>query len=113
MKIVTGYSIWIMPSGSIKRKLSKLMIELSKKFNAPKFFLPHVTLYESLHGNKDKLILKTKELAKSVKPFKLKLTRIDDGKNFRNLVILVKKTKELMNAYFKAKEIFWSQTKKK
>jgi len=113
MKIITGYSIWIMPPGSIKRKLSKLMIELSKKFDAPKFSIPHVTLYENLHGNKNKLILKTKELANSIKPFKLKLTRIDDGKNFKSLVILVKRTRELMNAYFKAKKIFGVKPKKK
>ena len=104
MKIVTGYSIWIIPTGSIKRKLSKLMIELSKKFNAPKFSIPHVTLYENLHGNQSTLILKTKELAKSIKPFKLKLTQIDKGKNFRNLVILVKKTK--------AKKIFGVKPKR-
>ena len=112
MKIVTGHSIWIIPTGSIKRKLSKLMIELSKKFNAPKFSIPHVTLYENLHGNQSTLILKTKELAKSIKPFKLKLTQIDKGKNFRNLVILVKKTKELMNAYSKAKKIFGVKPKR-
>ena len=113
MKIVTGYSIWIKPQGNIKRKLSKLMIKLSNKFDTPKFSTPHITLYENLQGDKNKLILKTKELAKSIKPFKLKLTQIDDGKNFKNLVILVKKTRELMNAYFKAKDIFGVKSKKK
>ena len=106
MKIVTGYSIWIVPTGNVKRKLSKLMAELSKKFDAPAFSTPHVTLYENLHGNKNELILKTKELAKSIKPFRIKLTRIDEGKNFDNLVILVRKTRELANAYLKAKKIF-------
>ncbi|MCD6215931.1 MAG: 2'-5' RNA ligase family protein [Candidatus Aenigmarchaeota archaeon] len=113
MKIVTGYSIWIKPQGNIKRKLSKLMIKLSNKFDTPKFSTPHITLYENLQGDKNKLILETKELAKSIKPFKLKLTQIDDGKNFKNLVILVKKTRELRNAYFKAKDIFGVKPKKK
>lgn len=113
MKVVTRYSVWIKPQGNIKRKLSKLMIKLSNKFDAPKFSTPHITLYENLQGDKNKLILKTKELAKSVRPFKLKLTQIDDGRNFKNLVILVKKTKELMDAYFKAKDIFGVKPKKK
>ena len=113
MKIVTGYSIWIIPPENIKRKLSKLMIKLSDRFDAPKFSTPHITLYENLQGDKNKLILKTKELAKSIKPFKLKLTQIDDGRNFRSLVILVKKTKELKDAYLKAKDVFGVKSKKK
>lgn len=113
MKIVTGYSIWMIPKGNIRRRLSKLMLKLSGKFDMPKFSIPHVTLYENLHGDKNKLILKAKELAKSIKPFKLKLTQIDDGKNFKSLVILVKKTRELMNAYLKAREIFKVKQKKK
>ena len=113
MKTETRYSIWIIPPENIKRKLSKLVIKLSDKFDAPRFSIPHITLYENLQGNKNKLILKTKELAKSIKPFKLKLTQIDDGKNFKSLVILVKRTKELRDTYLKAKDIFGVKPKKK
>lgn len=113
MKIVTGYSIWIKPQGNLKRKLTSLMLKLSRQYNTFPFFTPHITLYEDIHGRRENLIFKTSELAKNIKPFKIKLTKVDDSKKFNSLVILVKKEKKLMEAYRKAKKIFKGKSCKK
>lgn len=113
MKTIMGYSIWIKPHRKIKKKLANLMLRLSKRFNASRFTTPHITLYEDLKGNREDLIQKTYILSRSITPFKVKLTKIDDGKNFNNLVILVKKTNELIRAYKKAGMIFKIKPKKK
>ena len=113
MKIVKGYSVWLKPTGTIRKKLSRIMLKLSKELNAPRFVDPHITLYENLTGKKNDLIVKTSCLAKSLKPFTVKLTEIDTSKNFNNLVILVEKTKDIMNAYLKAKEIYKIKPKKR
>jgi 2'-5' RNA ligase len=113
MKIVKGYSIWLKPTGIVRAKLAGIISHLSDEFKAPKFTTPHITLYENLTGKENDLIVKTSRLAKSLKPFTVKLTKIDSGKNFNNLVLLVGKTREIMNAYLKAKEICKIKPKKK
>ncbi len=36
-----SYSIWLMPTGRINKKLSKIILELSKKHKSPKFKHPY------------------------------------------------------------------------
>ncbi|RLJ07540.1 MAG: hypothetical protein DRP12_02045 [Candidatus Aenigmatarchaeota archaeon] len=105
MKIVTGYSVWIIPPRDIRRKLSQIMNRLSKEFKAPKITFPHVTLIEGLLGNEEELKEKAEKLARSMRPFRIRLTEIEKGKHFGNLVILAE-GRGLENAYLKAEKIF-------
>lgn len=111
LKPVKGYSIWIKPTSKIKEKLSKIMISLSRRFNSP-VFEPHVTLAEGIGGRREELFSKLQELADSLTPFKIELMKIDDGRYFKNIVVLVKKSKELMEAHLKARRIFKLEKKK-
>jgi len=100
------YSLWLIPTGDIYNKLANLISQLSEKYSAPHFD-PHVTLLSQVAGVEDKIVSKTSQLAKLVKPYKIKLTTIDYlDEYFRSLFIKIKETEEVMNANIKAREIF-------
>jgi 2'-5' RNA ligase len=102
----SSYSIWLMPEGAINEKLSEIILGIGQKHNSPKFS-PHVTLVGGFDGEENKLILKAEKLAKLLKPFKVKLTRVTYlDEFFRSLFILVEKTPEFLESVSKAREIF-------
>lgn len=86
-----SYSIWIMPDGKAKSRLSKIILKLSERYKSPKF-KPHVTLIGGFTGEEKNLLAKTKKLSKSIKKFKIKLTKTAYlNEFFRALFILVRK----------------------
>ncbi len=101
-----SYSIWLMPSGRINKKFSKIILELSKKHKSPKF-MPHVTLIGGFTGDKKQMLLKAQILANLIKPFDIKLTETAHLNEFyRSLFVYVKKTPELMKTYNLARKLF-------
>ena len=101
-----GYSIWLIPSGDVYQKLAEIISQLSDKYSAPNFE-PHVTLIGDLLGAKEEIISKTTKLAGSLKPFEIKLKRVDYlDEYFKCLFVRAEKTKELIQANNLAKEIF-------
>jgi len=68
-----------MPDGNNYIRLKKLIFEISNSFEGIKFS-PHVTLLSGFTGNEKKIINKTLNLSKKIKPFFLELDEID----FRN-----------------------------
>jgi 2'-5' RNA ligase len=101
-----GYSIWLIPTGEIYQKLSKIISQLSRKHSAPNFE-PHVTLIGDLLGSEKEIIDKTSELAKSLEPFEIKLNKAGYLDNYwRCLFIQAEKTKELIQANKITKKIF-------
>jgi len=107
MKKCNGkYSIWLMPEREKGIYLTQLIHKLSEKYNSP-FFKPHVTLIGDLSGEKKDLIIKTKELESSIQPYKIKLTTIKGLEEyFKSVFVKVEKTKDIMKANLKAREIF-------
>lgn len=95
-----------MPTGNIYNKLNKIISQLNKEYSSPNF-LPHVTLIGLVVGSQKEILLKTSQLAIFIQPFEIKLTKVDYlNEYFRCLFIKVVKTKELMEANLKAREIF-------
>lgn len=95
-----------MPTGRTKEELSKIISSLSKKYNSP-MFKPHVTLTGGFTGDEKKLLKKTEELSKMLKPLTVHLGRasyLDEF--FRSLFILVERTPELMDACETARMLF-------
>lgn len=101
-----GYSIWMMPSGQVYDELSGLISKLSGEHFSHKFE-PHVTLLKVIEGLGEDISLKTSELAKLIKPFKIELEGLDYFEDhFRCLFIKAKETPELMNANLEARKVF-------
>ena len=64
-----AYSIWLMPDGKCASSVSKIINDISKKYNTP-IFKPHVTLIEDCEKEKcDKLyfIFKRKKIIQPIK----------------------------------------------
>jgi len=104
------YSIWLMPTGEIYKKLNGLIFQLSREYNTPKFE-PHVTLFGRILGHKEEVILKTAQLASMVKPYKIELNRVEYlDEYFRCLFLKAKETNKVIKANQEAKKIFSRET---
>ncbi len=90
-----SYSIWLMPEGSVREKLQKIIYSLSSNFRGPKI-MPHVTLVSSFLGHEKDLLQKTEMLSKRITRFKIFFGRIDTLQEFfRSIFLEVKFTVEL------------------
>ncbi|MBI2543161.1 MAG: 2'-5' RNA ligase family protein [Candidatus Aenigmarchaeota archaeon] len=106
MSMAKGYSIWMMPTGDVYRKLSGIISELSSKYSAPKFE-PHVTLLGELLESEDVVLSKTEQLSKTIKPFSIKLALVDYlDQYFRCLFLRAEETNYLTDANNNARELF-------
>lgn len=104
---MTGkYSIWLVPKGAAYGKLSGLISRIAEEYGTPKF-VPHVSLIADIVGEENEVVSKTEKLSSEIKPFNIKLTEADysDG-YFKSLFIKGEKSKELLEANLKAREIF-------
>jgi len=100
------YSLWLKPTGSIYQELAKIIEDLSDKYSAP-IFEPHVTLIGGLTDSENNIIKKILRLGNSIKPIKIKLTKIGYlNEYYRCIFLIAEETKSLMNANLKAREIF-------
>ena len=100
------YSLWLMPIGEDYNKLHNIILQLSKKHNAPAFE-PHVTLIGTLEGDEAGILEKTEKLAAVISQYKIELAKVEYlNQYFRCLFIKVNETSDVMNASIKANEIF-------
>ena len=100
-----GYSIWLMPKGTVYNSLLEIISEISQEYKVPNF-QPHVTLIGELKGNEE-LITRTKLLASQIHPFTITLKNpCVLNEYFRSLFLKVEETEEVINANLKAQEIF-------
>ena len=107
-----SYLIWIMPGGVVKRKFSRIINSLSKKYNSPRF-VPHVTLLGSFEGIETELIIKAEKYSKLIKPFEVNLTKVAClNEFFRSLFILVKKNKNVIKNHEIGRKLFGMPSKK-
>ena len=100
------YSLWLIPTGEVYNKFAKIISDLAKEYNAP-IFEPHVTLIGGIVGTEEELSVKTARLAEIIRPFKIKLNRMDYfPERHRALIIRAEKTNELIEAKNRAIEVF-------
>ncbi len=106
MKISKGYALWLMPSGDVYKRLAKIISQLSGEYSTPDFE-PHVTLLPRLIGPEEEIVSKTSQLATLVRPYGIRLTKVDYlDEYFKCLFIKVEETEHVMDANAKAREIF-------
>lgn len=90
-----------MPEGRVRQKFTELIKKLAEKYNGP-LFPPHVTLNNYFIELPEKeTIIKSKEFAKQISPFKIVLGRVGYTElRHMCLFIRVVNSKEIMNAYY-------------
>jgi len=100
------YSLWLMPKGNVRRRLAEAILDLSGKYSTPAFE-PHVTLAGSIVGPAKEVASRTKDLARRIPPFTVRLARADGlDEYFRCLFVRVAQTHPIMSANEAAREIF-------
>ena len=93
-----SYSIWFKPEGKLYNDLKVIISYLSKRYTNIEF-IPHVTLLSGFLGKPEDLIEKSKNLARRMSPFDLRLGNIAFlNEFFRFFFINVETDKDFINA---------------
>lgn len=100
------YSLWLIPTGEAYNQFAEIISRLSAKHHSPKFE-PHVTLIGAIIGTEEELSAKIAQLAKLIKPFKIKLGIMDYfNERHKALLVRAEKTPELIEANKITREVF-------
>jgi len=100
------YSLWLMPTGEVRRRLAGTILDLSREYAAP-VFEPHVTLAGGIVGSALEVASKMKDLARRIPPFAARLTVVDGFDDyFRCLFVRLATTHPIMLANKAAREVF-------
>lgn len=100
------YSIWLMPSGDVYRRLSGIISRLSEGYSAP-YFEPHVTLLGGLAGREEEILSKASQLAARISPYEIRLNKVDFlDEYFRCLFIRAKADEPVLSANLSARNAF-------
>jgi 2'-5' RNA ligase len=70
------YSLWLMPEGEVRDRLTLILKRLSARFEVPEF-PPHVTLLGSSMGERDEMVRRSSLVAADLMPFTIHLEKID------------------------------------
>jgi 2'-5' RNA ligase len=101
-----SYALWLIPDGEVRRRLAQTIRQLSREYSTP-VFAPHITLASGIVAPAQEVAAKSAQLAKSLRPLRLRLTRLDfRDEYFRCLFVKVARTSPLVRAHQKAKEVF-------
>jgi 2'-5' RNA ligase len=108
-----GYSLWLIPPEKYFLNFKKIIDNLSKQYQNPKFD-PHITLVGSLKEDEKYILNKTQKLVKILNPLLIKFTTIKTEKDkwWKQLFIEIELTKELKDAFTNAFNLFYSHKKK-
>lgn len=100
------YSLWIIPSPDTKKRLKKIIINLSKKYDGP-VFEPHMTLLGNINSEESECVKNTKVLASQIKPFTVSFGDISFSTTyFQSVFLRIKSSAELMEVNLRAKKLF-------
>ena len=106
MNKTIGYSIWLIPDSEVYELTSQIILDIARKYHAPKFE-PHITLLGEFGKEKsEKDVIKSfKELIRNQKALTLSFESADcENFYFRALFLKVRRTKELLSFHKKAKQ---------
>src|SRR5271157_4887315 len=93
------YSLWLMPGGDLRDRLSGILHQLSARYGAPEF-PPHVTLLGSCVCERREVIERSARVAAALQPFTIRLEELDfRDEYFRCLFVHAALTAPLRNAY--------------
>ena len=100
------YSLWLMPGGEVRDRLTMILRRLSARLNAPEFST-HVTLLGRCVGDRGELIRQSAQVAASLRHFAIRLEHIDfRDEYFRCLFLHAALTEPLRKAHQAACQAF-------
>ena len=106
MRIPLSYSIWLMPEGNTKNKLTTLIEKLRLEYGGPNFE-PHVTLIGGFVKEEKVLLEKTEQLASRLSQFTVSIKGASfHDEFFRSFFLNVEQTPEFLKARRIACDIF-------
>jgi len=95
-----------MPRGDVCERLSRIIHQLSARYAAPEFS-PHVTLLGGCVGPRRELICRSARVAASLRPFTIRLEKIDfRDEYFRCLFVHAALVEPLRKAHHAARQAF-------
>ena len=100
-----GFSLWLMPTAELRKKLAQTIHRLARLYGTP-IFEPHVTLLGGLAVSEDEALSKTQQLSTRLRPFEVRLSRADYlAEYFLCLFLRVEETEPLLETNFKARQV--------
>jgi hypothetical protein len=100
------YSLWLKPVGASFAMLSQIIREFAHEHGDTPFE-PHVTLLGSVDGTEDDILRTSEQLAGSLRPVPIVLTRPACGReHFQCVYMLVEHTAAVMGAHVRARQAF-------
>ena len=100
------YSLWLMPEGKVRDRLSSIVHRLSTRYDAQEF-PPHVTLLGSCVCERDEMIRNASLLAAALWPFTIRLRKVDfRDEYFRCLFVHAAPVEQLRKAHQAACHLF-------
>jgi 2'-5' RNA ligase len=102
----TGFSLWIVPEGEVRRRLATLIRVLARRFGGP-VFEPHVTLLAGVPGPAREALSRAREAVGAQGPFEVRFLGAEAGDSyFRCLYLRVQPSPELAALHERACEAF-------
>ena len=103
---MSTFHLWLVPTGEVSDRLAGVVSDLSASYHGPEF-KPHLTLLGKLEGEEESLADLTKQLARALHPFEVRLKKPGhEAHYFRCLFLPVEPSPTLLAAHRRAKQIF-------
>ena len=103
---MSTFHLWLVPTGEVSNRLAGVISDLSALYRGPTFD-PHLTLLGKLEGEEEPLLDRTKQLARALYPFEVRLKEPGcEPHYFRCLFLPVDPSPTLLAAHRRAKQIF-------
>lgn len=100
------FSLWLMPPEPFFSRYRELIHRLSRE-HGTQTFPPHLTLLGSQRGEEAAMVERTRQLAWVLNPVPIHLLDVGGREEFfRCVIVYVEKSRELMEANCKARELF-------
>ena len=103
------FHLWLVPTGTAYDRLAGVLSDLSARYRGPAFD-PHLTLLGRLEGEEEPFLDRTKQLARALHPFEIRLKEpAYESLYFRCLFLPVEPSPPVLEAHRRATEIFDKQ----
>ena len=107
---MSTFHLWLVPTGTVYDRLAGVIADLSARYGGPAFD-PHLTLLGRLEGEQESLVALTKQLARALHPFELRLKEPGyEPHYFRCLFLPAEPSPSLLDVHRRAKQIFAPQS---
>ena len=103
---MSTFHLWLVPTGEVSNRLACVISDLSARYQGPEFNA-HLTLLGRLEGEEEPLLDRTKQLARALHPFEVRLKEPGyEAQYFRCLFLPAEPSPTLLSAHQQAKQIF-------